>query len=100
MRGARALVALAIACAIVATGLTGTAAAQEGGKALRLGWAQEPQTLNPFVDQDEEDFRIWALNYDLLVNFSPDDVSPAPGIAESWKVYPAPEPPTAVNWKL
>ena len=47
-----------------------------------MGWAQEPQTLNPFIDQDEEDFRVWSLNYDLLVNFSPKDLGPVPGIAE------------------
>ena len=29
---------------------------------------------------------IWALNWDLLVNFSPDDLSPVPGFAKSWKV--------------
>ena len=82
----RALVALAIAWALVAAV---PAAAQEGGKkVLRLGWAQEPQTLNPFVDQDEEDFRVWALNYDLLVDFSPKDLGPVPGIAEKWEVSP------------
>ena len=26
--------------------------------------------------QDEENFPIWALNWDLLVNFSPDDLTP------------------------
>ena len=82
----RALVALAIAWALVASA---PAAAQDGGnKVLRLGWAQEPQTLNPFVDQDEEDFRVWAINYDLLVNFSPKDLGPTPGIAEKWEISP------------
>ena len=53
---------------------------------LRIGWAQDPTTINPFVGLDEEAYNIWALNWDLLVNFSPDDLSPAPGIAESWDV--------------
>jgi peptide/nickel transport system substrate-binding protein len=53
---------------------------------LRIGWEQDPQTLSPFTDQDEESYRIWAINYDLLVNFSPDNLAPAPGIAESWDV--------------
>ena len=53
-----------------------------------MGWAQEPQTLNPFVDQDEEDFRIWALNYDLLVDFGTKDLGPVPGIAENWEISP------------
>jgi peptide/nickel transport system substrate-binding protein len=62
------------------------ARAQDGKKVLKLGWAQDPQTLSVFLDYDEEDFRIWAINYDLLVNFSPDNLGPAPGIAESWDV--------------
>ena len=49
---------------------------------LRIGWAQDPETLNPFVGLDEEDFTVWAINWDLLVNFSPKDLSPAPGIAQ------------------
>ena len=57
-------------------------------KVVKIGWEQDPQTLSPFVDQDEESYRIWAINYDLLVNFSPDDLSPSPGIAENWDVSP------------
>jgi peptide/nickel transport system substrate-binding protein len=84
----RALVALAIAAAF-AVAAAAPASAQEGGKkVLRMGWAQEPQTLNPYIDQDEEDFRVWALNYDLLVDFSPKDLGPVPGIAEKWEISP------------
>jgi peptide/nickel transport system substrate-binding protein len=82
---ARGLVALAIAWALVAAA---PASAQEGKKVLRLGQAQEPQTLSPFIDQDEEDFRVWSINYDLLVNFSPKDLGPVPGIAKSWDISP------------
>ncbi len=53
---------------------------------MKFGWAQDPKTLNPFIGQDEEDFTIWAITYDLLINFDPKDVSPTPGIAESWDV--------------
>src|SRR3954462_7677030 len=82
----RALVALAFAWALVAAV---PAAAQESGKtALKIGQAQDPQTLNPFIDQDEEDFRVWSINYDLLVNFSPKDLGPVPGIAKSWTISP------------
>jgi peptide/nickel transport system substrate-binding protein len=62
------------------------AAHAQDGDALRIGWEQDPQTLSPFTDQDEESFRIWAINYDLLVNFSPDNLGPTPGVAESWDV--------------
>ena len=43
-------------------------------------------TLNPFTEVNEEGFNVWATNWDLLVNFSPDDLKPVPGIAESWEV--------------
>jgi peptide/nickel transport system substrate-binding protein len=72
----------ALAVAIAAA----PASAQDKKKVLKTGWVQDAQTLNPFVAQDEENFRIWALNWDLLVNFSPDDLSPVPGFAKSWKV--------------
>jgi peptide/nickel transport system substrate-binding protein len=67
---------------------TGQAQAQNAKKVLKFGWAQDPQTLSAFVDYDEEDFRIWAINYDLLVNFSPDNLGPTPGFAQSWDVSP------------
>ena len=77
----------AVALAVTVAALP--AGAQDDGakkKVLKIGWGQEVQTLNPFVAQDEENFRVWALNWDQLVSFSPDDLSPAPGIAESWDV--------------
>jgi peptide/nickel transport system substrate-binding protein len=68
--------------------LAGQASAQSK-KVFKVGWAQDPQTLNPFVDYDEEDFRIWANEYDLLVNFNPDTLGPGKdGLASSWEVSP------------
>jgi peptide/nickel transport system substrate-binding protein len=64
----------------------GAESAAPSDNVLRIGWAQDPQTLNPFFGLDEEDFNVWAINWDLLVNFSPEDLSPSPGIAESWDV--------------
>jgi peptide/nickel transport system substrate-binding protein len=84
VRGLVAL-ALAIAWALVAVA---PASAQESKKVLRLGQAQEPQTLSPFIDQDEEDFRVWSINYKLLVDFSPKDLGPVPGSAKSWTISP------------
>src|SRR4051794_9922022 len=86
----RTIVALIVTMATVASAITALPAggATEKKKVLKLGWAQDIQTLNPFVAQDEENFRVWALDWDLLVNFSPDDLTPTPGIAKSWKVSP------------
>jgi peptide/nickel transport system substrate-binding protein len=82
MRTLWAALALLVACACAAPAVAGA----QAGKALKIGWAQDPQTLNPFVDQDEEDFVVWAINWNLLVNFSPKDLSPVPGIARSWDI--------------
>ena len=69
----------------------------EEPSALRIGWAQDPGTLNPFVALDEENYNVWSLNWDLLVNFDPEDLSPSPGIAESWEVS---EDERTVTFKL
>jgi peptide/nickel transport system substrate-binding protein len=66
-------------------------------KVLKIGWAQDPATLNPFTEVNEEGFNVWALNWDLLVNFSPEDLKPVPGIAESWEVS---EDEKSVTFKL
>ncbi len=42
--------------------------------------------MNPFVGLDEEDYNVWSINWDLLVNFSPRTSRRRPGIAESWEV--------------
>jgi peptide/nickel transport system substrate-binding protein len=76
---------IAVLAALLLAVAPAAAQAQEK-QILRIGWEQDPQTLSPFTDQDEESYRIWAINYDLLVNFSPDNLGPSPGIAESWDV--------------
>ena len=86
-------IALAVAAFVLAL-VAGAAVAQEGTTAapsgaenvLRIGWAQDPDTLNPFTGQNEEDYTVWALNWDLPINFSPKTLGPAPGIAKSWEV--------------
>ncbi|GIK77659.1 MAG: peptide ABC transporter substrate-binding protein [Acidobacteria bacterium] len=83
-----ALASFALALvALPAAAQDSTSAAPGGaGNVLRIGWAQDPNTLNPFVGQDEEAYTVWALNWDLPINFSPKTLGPAPGIAESWEV--------------
>ncbi len=88
-RYSRLPLALAVLFATAALGLLaapGQAQDEGGTDALRIGWAQEPQTLNPFVGQDEENFNVWSLTWDLLVNFNPEDLSTTPGIATDWEV--------------
>ncbi|MDQ2700891.1 MAG: ABC transporter substrate-binding protein, partial [Actinomycetota bacterium] len=72
---------------LAASSLSPAQAADEtSDDVLRIGWAQDPQSLNPFIGLDEESYTIWAINWDLLVNFDPKDLSPSPGIAESWEI--------------
>ncbi len=94
---ARLRTAIAILVGVLCAGLAVVAlpasAQDETGSAassphdvLRFGWAQEPDNLNPFVGQSEEDFTIWSINWDLPINFSPKDLSPVPGIVSDWEV--------------
>ena len=81
------LVLAVVGLAFAGSSFSQAQAASDGNdNVLRIGWAQDPQTLNPFVGLDEEDYTVWAINWDLLVNFDPVDLSPSPGIAESWEV--------------
>ncbi|MGH2992893.1 MAG: ABC transporter substrate-binding protein [Solirubrobacterales bacterium] len=80
-----ALVATA-ALAVVVASPVGAQDSQQEDNVLRVGWGQDPQTLNPFVGLDEEDYTIWAINWDLPINFSPEDLTPTAGIVEEWEV--------------
>lgn len=83
-----AVLVAAAAVAMPAVAADGDGAGNDSGDGavLKIGWAQDPQTLNPFTGLDEEDWTVWAINWDQLVNFSPKDLSPSPGIAESWEI--------------
>ncbi|MFN8113228.1 MAG: peptide ABC transporter substrate-binding protein [Solirubrobacterales bacterium] len=87
--GSKVLGSILVLAAAMLLGLAGSggATAQDSsGATLKIGWAQDVRTMSPFFGYDEENFVIWSLNYDLLVNFDPEDLSPAPGIAESWEI--------------
>jgi peptide/nickel transport system substrate-binding protein len=92
------LLAAVVALTIAAASPVGAQDTDTGEKqVLRIGWAQDPATLNPFTEVNEEGFNVWALGWDLLVNFSPEDLQPVPGIAESWEVS---EDQRSVTFKL
>jgi peptide/nickel transport system substrate-binding protein len=89
MRAKPFLIALVGALLLVATPAHAQTNNNDAKKVFKVGWAQDPQTLNPFVDYDEEDFRIWANQYDLLVNFDPSTLGPGhDGLAKSWDISP------------
>ncbi|UJA20822.1 ABC transporter substrate-binding protein [Thermoleophilia bacterium SCSIO 60948] len=87
------LAVLALLLAVLAGALVAIPAqAQDDGggsssdEVLRLGWAEEPRTMNPYVGQDEENYNVWAINWSFLVGLDPEDLSLAPGIASDWQV--------------
>ena len=87
----KTLAASAVLVAAVVLGLeTSSGSAQDSASGdtdvLRIGWAQDAKNLNPFVGVNEEEYTIWAIQWELLINFDPEDLTPAPGIAESWEV--------------
>ena len=82
------LLVLAV-CALV--WMVPTAAAESASPAadgekvvLRVGLLEDADNLNPFIGYQVTSYMIWHLNYDFLVGFDPEDLSPRPEIAESW----------------
>jgi peptide/nickel transport system substrate-binding protein len=84
----RAAVALMVLISILG-GATG-AVAQEGSKGdekvvLRVGGTNDIDGFNPFKVVEVPSYEVMDLTYDLLVDFSPKDFSPVPGLADSWE---------------
>jgi peptide/nickel transport system substrate-binding protein len=50
---------------------------------LRVGTVQSLDSINPYLTEYFIGYEIFALNYDLLVDYGP-NMEPAPGYAESW----------------
>ena len=84
--GLAATLIAVLAFAISQIGPQANAQQDDDGDVLRIGWVDGPETLNPFVAQDTLAATIHSKNWDYLVNFSAEDNTPVPGIAESWKV--------------
>jgi peptide/nickel transport system substrate-binding protein len=53
---------------------------------FRMGATNQIDSLNPFKMVEIPSFEVMGQNYNLLVEFSPEDFSPAPGLADSWEV--------------
>ena len=89
LRLAGALVVAALAALVLAApGGAAEGGGSGSGGVLKIGWAQDPSSINPYVGLDEEAYDVWAMNWDLPIGFSPKDLSPVPGIVKSWKVSP------------
>ena len=57
-----------------------------GKVVLRLGWLEDPDSLNPFIGTSSAAYTIWDMNYDPLVGLAPSDLTPSKqiGLASDW----------------
>ena len=75
---------------VVAASLAVPAGAQSPGEdddkvIFRMGMLNEIDSLNPFKALELPSFESMFMNYNLLIDFSQEDLSPVPGLAESWE---------------
>src|SRR5215212_718038 len=81
--------AVLVALISLLTGAAGAGAQSEAGEdkklVLRIGDTNDIDGFNPFKLVEVPSFEIMDLTYDLLVDFSPKDSSPVPGLADSWE---------------
>jgi peptide/nickel transport system substrate-binding protein len=84
-----ATVAVLVALISMLTGAAGAGAQDETGQdeklVLRIGSTNDIDGFNPFKIVEIPSYEVMGLTYDYLVEFSPKDSSPAPGLADSWE---------------
>lgn len=69
---------------ISACGAGGSAAGSRTD-GLTVAWVADPSSLDPIKGSSGQDHAILWTIYDTLVDFSPDDLTPEPGLATSWE---------------
>src|SRR5918997_7100910 len=87
----RRISAAAVLLAMISllTGATGAGAQDSSGEddklVFRVGSTNDIDGFNPFKIVEIPSYEVMGLTYDYLVDFSPKDSSPAPGLADSWE---------------
>jgi peptide/nickel transport system substrate-binding protein len=56
-----------------------------GAGTFTVGILNEVDSFNPFLGIEAESYEMWALTYDYMITYSMEDMSPEPGLAESWE---------------
>ena len=83
------VVAVLVALISVLAGVAGAAAQDSSGEdekvVFRVGTTNDIDGFNPFKIVEIPSYEIMGLTYDLLVETSPKDSSPVPGLADSWE---------------
>ena len=80
---------LALAAPSAAAALDACAAVATSAKAstIRVGWAVEPDTINPLTTYSTEGVEVLQLVYDNLIQYGL-NLKPEPGLATSWAYSP------------
>ena len=92
-----------VACLLAALVLAPPALADTRSRDLRVATTTKIDTLNPLIGTLAAEYRVWALNYDLLIAFDQKSMQPDTqhSLAASWEhlegrahvdVPPAPRP--------
>jgi peptide/nickel transport system substrate-binding protein len=87
----RRISAAAVLLAMISllTGATGAGAQGSSGEdeklVFRIGDTNDIDGFNPFKIVEIPSYEVMGLTYDLLVENSPNDSSPVPGLADSWE---------------
>jgi peptide/nickel transport system substrate-binding protein len=76
-----------VACLLAVLALAVPAHAETRSRDLRVATTTKIDTLNPLVGQLAAEYRVWALNYDILIAFDRKTMRPDTrnSLAESWQ---------------
>lgn len=79
--------ALLVPLGIVAGSPAAATEGEDSGEKVTftVGLLNEVDSFNPFGGIEAPSFEMWALNYDYLISYSMDDMSPQPGLATDWE---------------
>jgi peptide/nickel transport system substrate-binding protein len=82
----RVVAALALLAAALLVPLTVSqpASGADTKTTFSVALTSDLDSFNPFLGVEANSYEMWALMYDYLVNYSMEDMSPAPGLAEKW----------------
>lgn len=67
------------------TATSSEAPADDEERTFTVGIGGTVDSFNPFNGIVAEAFEMWALMYDYMITYSLEDMSPQPGLAESWE---------------
>ena len=86
-RGAAGFAGAALVAGMVFVGSDGSGRAQatEEAPTFTIGITNEVDSFNPFNGIEAESYEAWSLMYDYMISWSDKDMSPQPGLAESWE---------------